>query len=77
MNNRVVDRSVLHYTKKEMRKRHLRTLQTHRALENAAREHSQWMARCRRISHIGQSGSQPWDRARKAGYPSLEVSENI
>ena len=77
MNTRIVERSILHYTNKERRKRQLRRLQGHRALIRAARGHSQWMARSRRMSHTGQGGSQPWDRAVRSGYPSRQVSENI
>ena len=77
MNTRVVERSILHYTNKERRKRRLGRLQGHRALIRAARGHSQWMARNRRMSHTGQSGSRPWDRAVQSGYPSRQVSENI
>lgn len=35
------------------------------------------MARTRRYSRTGGGGSQPWDRASKAGYPNSAVSENI
>ena len=77
MNTRIVERSILHYTNKERRKRKLRALRGHNALIRAARGHSRWMARRNKMSHTGGSGSEPWDRAERAGYPSGNVSENL
>ena len=74
---KVVERSILHYTNKERRRRRLTRLQGHRALISAARTHSRWMANNGRMTHTGQGGSQPWNRAARAGYPSMEVGENI
>ena len=65
------------YTNRERCKRRLRRVQGHRSLIRAARTHSRWMARSRRMSHTGERGSQPWDRATRAGYPSKEVAENL
>ena len=77
MNSRVVERSILHYTNQERRKRKLALLRGHPALIRSSRLHSQWMARRRAFSHTGSGGSSPWDRATRAGYPSSTVSENI
>ena len=78
MNTRVVERSVVHYTNKERRKRNIRPVTGHKALIRAARSHSRWMARNRKaFSHTGQDNSRPWDRAKAAGYPTEQVSENI
>lgn len=78
MNTRVVERSIVHYTNKERRKRNIRPVTGHRALIRAARSHSRWMARNRTaLLHTGQDNSQPWDRAKAAGYPTEQVSENL
>ena len=76
MNTRKVERSIVHYTNKERRKRGLKPLTGHRALIKAAQEHSRWMAKHRKMSHTGSGGGEPWDRAKRAGYPSGNVSEN-
>lgn len=77
MNTRIVERSILHYTNKERRKRKLKPVVGHRALIKAARGHSRWMGRTGKFSHTGGGNSAPWDRAKRAGYPSASVSENI
>ncbi len=83
MNTRIVERSILHYTNKERRRYGRKTirkktpLKGHRALIRAARAHSRWMARNSAMSHTGDGGSRPVDRARRAGYPSYFVGENI
>lgn len=61
------------------RERKGRDLVFHPALVRAARSHADWMARHRKMSHTAdsESGKRPWDRARKAGYPSGYVGENI
>ena len=77
MNTRIVERSILHYTNKERRKRGLKKVAGHPALIKAARGHSRWMARRNKMSHTGGGGSEPWHRAQRAGYPSGNVSENL
>ena len=77
MNTKVVERSILYYTNKERKKRGLKPLKGQYSLIRAARGHSRWMARRNKFSHTGGGGSQPWHRARKAGYQSTSVSENI
>ena len=46
-------------------------------LARAALSHSIDMAAHDHFSHTGTDGSQPWDRARAAGYPSTYVGENV
>jgi uncharacterized protein YkwD len=43
----------------------------------AARLHSQDMLTNNYFSHTGRDGTDPWDRAKTAGYPSMNVGENI
>lgn len=38
--------------------------------------HSEDMAANRFLGHTGSDGSEPWDRARAAGYASSMVAEN-
>ena len=77
MNTKVVEKSILHYTNRERKRRGLKSLKGQPSLIRAARGHSRWMARRNRYSHTGGGGSQPWHRARRAGYVSSSVSENI
>jgi uncharacterized protein YkwD len=49
---------------------------TDERLRTAARRHSADMATQDYFSHTGQDGSSPWDRIRRAGYPS-GIGENI
>lgn len=76
MDIKAVEKSILHYTNKERKKRGLSTLRGDPHLIRAARRHSRWMAKWKEFSHTGSKGSQPWDRAKKAGYMGL-ASENI
>jgi len=46
-------------------------------LNTAAAGHSEDMAANGYFSHTGLDGSQPWDRARAAGYGSSSIGENI
>ncbi len=46
-------------------------------LEKAATDHGLWMLATDTFSHTGAGGSQPWDRARAAGYSWSNVGENI
>ena len=45
LSTKVVERSILHYTNKERRKRGLLPLSGNRALAKAARGHSRWMSK--------------------------------
>lgn len=78
MNTQKVERSILHYTNKERRKRKLQPVVGRRALIRAARAHSRWMSRRgRKVNHIGKGYSTPSERAQKEGYPSSYVGENL
>ena len=68
LSTKVVERSILHYTNKERRKRGIKPLSGNRALAKAARGHSRWMANTGRYGHKGAGGSTPSARAAKAGY---------
>ncbi len=46
-------------------------------LTAAAQAHADDMARRRRLDHKGADGSQPWDRATRAGYHWRAVAENV
>ncbi|MEO1182416.1 MAG: CAP domain-containing protein, partial [Cyanobacteria bacterium J06636_28] len=46
-------------------------------LDETANKHSKDMAKRDYFSHTGKDGSKPWDRARREGYESGTVGENI
>jgi hypothetical protein len=46
-------------------------------LTKVAQSHSEDMAQKNYFAHVDLSGSQPWDRAKKAGYTTGFVGENI
>lgn len=46
-------------------------------LTQAARAHSQDLAKWDRISHYGSDGSNPWDRVKRAGYNARVAAENV
>ena len=77
MNLRVVEKAIVHYTNKERRRRNLRKVRRSESLVKAARGHAGWCAGRNRMTHTGTGGTQPWQRARQAGYPSQGVSENM
>lgn len=64
-------------TNRERVARGMSALKTNRVLTNVAQSHSQDMARNNYFAHVDLSGGQPWDRARKAGYNTGFVGENI
>lgn len=76
MRTKIVERSILHYTNKERRKRKLTVLAGQPALITAARSHSRWMANTGRYGHTGANGNSPSNRASEAGYFG-GASENI
>ena len=77
MNLRVVEKAIAHYTNKERLRRNLRKVRRSGTLVKAARGHAEWCAGRNRMTHTGTGGTQPWQRARHAGYPSQGVSENM
>ena len=55
----------------------LRPLRLQPALTEAARAHSQDLAKWDRISHFGSDGSNPWDRVKRVGYHAKLAAENV
>ena len=55
----------------------LRPLRLQPALTEAARAHSQDLAKWDRISHFGSDGSNPWDRVKRTGYSAKLAAENV
>jgi uncharacterized protein YkwD len=55
----------------------LRPLKLQPALTEAARAHSQDLAKWDRISHFGSDGSNPWDRVKRTGYNAKLAAENV
>jgi uncharacterized protein YkwD len=55
----------------------LRPLKLQPALTEAARAHSQDLAKWDRISHFGSDGSNPWDRVKRTGYHAKLAAENV
>jgi uncharacterized protein YkwD len=55
----------------------LRPLKLQPALTEAARAHSQDLAKWDRISHFGSDGSNPWDRVKRTGYGAKLAAENV
>ncbi len=52
-------------------------LHWNKQLESAAYQHSKYMSISLNYSHTGKNNSLPWDRAKKEGYKSQYVGENI
>lgn len=50
-------------------------LTEHQTLKRIAADHADWMARTRTLSHRGQGGTWPWERATAAGYRWADLSE--
>jgi uncharacterized protein YkwD len=55
----------------------LKPLKLNTKLSEAARKHSEDLAKSDRISHYGSDGSDAWDRVRKAGYGPRITAENV
>ncbi len=55
----------------------MRPLRLQPALTEAARAHSQDLAKWDRISHFGSDGSNPWDRVKRTGYSAKLAAENV
>ena len=77
MKLQVVEKAIVHYTNKERRKHNLGKVRGNSQLIQAARNHAGWCASRNRMTHTGRNGSQPWERAHLAGYPSQGVFENM
>jgi uncharacterized protein YkwD len=55
----------------------LRPLKLNPKLSDAARRHSEDLAKSDRISHFGSDGSDAWERVRKSGYGARMTAENV
>jgi uncharacterized protein YkwD len=55
----------------------LKPLKLNSRLNEAARKHSEDLAKSDRISHFGSDGSDAWQRVRKAGYGPRVAAENV
>ncbi|MFM2422021.1 MAG: hypothetical protein RL291_551 [Pseudomonadota bacterium] len=55
----------------------LKPLQLNAQLTDAAKAHSQDLAKWDRISHFGSDGSNPWDRVKRTGYRAKLAAENV
>ena len=64
-------------TNRERVARGMGALKTDSVLTNVAQSHSEDMAQKNYFAHIDLAGGQPWDRAKKAGYTTGFVGENI
>ncbi|EDX84219.1 SCP-like extracellular protein, putative [Synechococcus sp. PCC 7335] len=77
MQNSAFEQEVLELTNNFRQQNGLKPLVLDQNLEKAADSHTQAMANDDFFSHTGKDGSKPWDRAKKAGYESGFVGENI
>lgn len=55
----------------------LKPLKLNTRLSEAARKHSEDLAKSDRISHYGSDGSDAWERVRKTGYGPRVAAENV
>jgi uncharacterized protein YkwD len=55
----------------------LKPLRLNTKLSDAARKHSEDLAKSDRISHYGSDGSDAWERVRKSGYGAKMTAENV
>ena len=55
----------------------LKPLRLNPKLSEAARRHSEDLAKSDRISHFGSDGSDAWERVRKTGYGARMTAENV
>lgn len=68
---------LLRLTNIQRQKIGLSPLQMSSQLNKAARIHAQDLVKYQFVSHRGSDGSNPSDRAKKSGYPSTYIGENI
>lgn len=76
--NYVVDEKteLLEIHNSEREKRNKSPLKINEQLNDAAQKHADWMAQKKKMSHR-EGLSEPWNRAKKAGYDYVSVGENI
>ncbi|MEO0394488.1 MAG: CAP domain-containing protein [Cyanobacteria bacterium P01_A01_bin.137] len=77
MQNQAFENEVLRLTNEFRKQNGLKALVLDTNLDETADKHSQDMAKKDYFSHTGKDGSKPWDRARREGYESGTVGENI
>ncbi|MBE9059440.1 CAP domain-containing protein [cf. Phormidesmis sp. LEGE 11477] len=77
MQNKAFEQEVLKLTNNFRQRNGLKPLSLDQNLEKAADAHTKAMATDDFFSHTGKDGSEPWDRAERAGYESGFVGENI
>ena len=72
-----IELSSIHHTNRQRNRHGLRPLKSDKRLTRAARSHSSWMLRRRRLDQTDARQSEPHERARSAGFPTTYVGENI
>ncbi|MEL6232030.1 MAG: CAP domain-containing protein [Cyanobacteria bacterium J06627_3] len=77
MQNQAFENEVLRLTNEFRKQNGLKALVLDTNLDETADKHSKDMAKRDYFSHTGKDGSKPWDRARREGYESGTVGENI
>ena len=77
MQNQAFENEVLRLTNEFRKKNGLKALVLDTNLDETADKHSKDMAKRDYFSHTGKDGSKPWDRAKREGYESGTVGENI
>lgn len=75
--NTAIASEILKLTNEFRAQNGLAPLKLNSELNTAAQRHSQDMAVGDYFSHTGKNGSQPWDRAKAAGYEARSMGENI
>ncbi|MBW4601270.1 MAG: type I secretion C-terminal target domain-containing protein [Calothrix sp. FI2-JRJ7] len=76
-NNGAFEQQVLELTNQERAKSGLPPLKANAELNYAADKYAELMSQNRYFSHTGPDGSQPWDRAKAAGFEAQTMGENI
>ncbi|NEQ54047.1 MAG: calcium-binding protein [Leptolyngbya sp. SIO3F4] len=77
MQNTAFEQEVLRLTNEFRKQNGLKALVLDQNLDETAEKHSKDMALRDYFSHTGKDGSRPWDRAKREGYESGTVGENI
>ncbi|NJM70130.1 MAG: hypothetical protein HC862_07785 [Scytonema sp. RU_4_4] len=76
-NNATFEQQVLELTNEERAKNGLSPLKANDELNYAADTYAEEMSQRGVLSHTGEDGSQPWDRAETVGYEAQTMGENI
>lgn len=75
--NATFEQQVLELTNQERAKSGLPPLAANAELNYTADKYAELMSQNRYFSHTGPDGSQPWDRAKTAGFEAQTMGENI